>query len=79
MFVVSELGHPEDVLGDVLVAVFEDRCPCGLVLGEVVRVGYSARRLVKPGATPLERVGDVLQEEKAEEEVLVLGGLDRPA
>jgi hypothetical protein len=73
------LRDPEDVLGDVLVAVLEDRAPLVLALGEVVGVRRVAGRLLEPGAAALEGVGDVLEEEQSQDEVLVLGGLDAPA
>ena len=53
------LGHPEDVLGQVLVRVFGG----GGVFGQQRR------------ALRLEGVGDVLEEDQAEDDVLVLGRL----
>src|SRR5262249_10900126 len=53
------LGHPEDVLGDVLVAILEDLSSNDVVLSEIVPIGDIVRRLLEPTAPPLERVGDV--------------------
>ena len=57
--------YPEDVLGAVLVGV----------------LGVSALLLLglEPGVRFLEGVGDVLEEDKAEDDVLVLGGVHRAA
>ena len=70
----ARLGrHPEDPLGGVLVAVLQQafellaRDAVGFQLGlELVAAG-------------LEGVGDVLEEEQAEDDVLVLGGVDLAA
>ena len=65
--------HPEHPLGGVLVTVFEQafelhaRDPVGHELGI---------QFIAPG---LERIGDVLQEQQAEDDVLVLSGVDLPA
>ena len=56
--------HPEDVLGGVLVPVI------GGVLAELGQ---------HRGAAFLERVGDVLQEDQSEHDVLDLGGVHRAA
>ena len=56
--------HPEDVLGGVLVAVL------GGILAELGQ---------DRGMAFLEGVGDVLQEDQAEHDVLVLGGVHRAA
>ncbi len=53
------LRDPEDVLGEVFVAVFG--------VGAVLLVGHEGRVLL------LEGIGDVLQEDEAEDDVLVLG------
>jgi hypothetical protein len=71
--------NPEDVLRDIFVPVFEDRGALIVVLGEVVLVLPVFRRLLKRGVSALERVGDVLEEEQSEDEVLVLGRLDAAA
>jgi hypothetical protein len=55
------LRHPEDVDGPVLVGV--------LRVGAALPVGQ------EPGVLLLERVGDVLEEDEAEDDVLVLGGV----
>ena len=55
------LGHPEDAVGAVLVGV--------LGVGAVGAVGLEL------GVLRLEGVGDVLQEDQAEDDVLVLGGV----
>src|SRR5205823_3826568 len=57
------LGNPEDVVGGVLVAVLR----VGPRLGEQLRPVF------------LEGVGDVLEEDEAEDDVLVLGGVHRAA
>ena len=70
----SRLGRgPEDVLRHVFVAIFEE----ALLLrpGDAVLVQFELER-VAPG---LERVGDVFEEEQAEDDVLVFGGIDRAA
>jgi hypothetical protein len=62
----ARLGrHPEDALGAVLVGVF----------------GIGALRLLgeQRGVALLEGVGDVFQEEQAEADVLVLGGVHAAA
>ena len=55
------LGHPEDVDGAVFVGVF--------------RVGALGPFGFELGVLLLEGVGDVLQEDQAEHDVLVLGGV----
>ena len=61
----ARLGrHPEDVLGDVLVAVLS---------GVFAPLREHAR------AALLEGIGDVLQEDQSEDDVLVLGGVHRAA
>ena len=58
----ARLGrHPEDVLGGVLVSV--------------LRVGALGPLGFEPGVHLLEGVGDVLQEDKTEDDVLVLGSV----
>ena len=58
----SGLGrHPEDVLGDVLVRVFGIRAFANLSLQ--LGVGF------------LKGVGDILQEDETQDDVLVLGGV----
>ena len=58
------LRHPEDVLGDVLVAI----------LGSLSAPFGQHRRM-----TLLEGVGDVFQKDKSEDDVLVLSGIHRSA
>ena len=53
--------HPEDALGAVLVRVFRVRA--------LVHLGFEL------GVGFLEGVGDVLEEDQAEDDVLVLGGV----
>ena len=61
----ARLGrHPEDVLSDVLVAVLG---------GLFTPLGQH------PGVKLLEGVGDVLQEDQAQDDVLVLGGVHASA
>ena len=55
------LGHPEDVHGPVLVGV--------LRVGPLVLLG------VELGVLLLEGVGDVLEEDQAQDDVLVFGGV----
>ena len=70
----ARLGrHPEDALGGVLVAVFEQAFE--LLAADAV-ASQLGLELVAAG---LEGVGDVLEEEQAEDDVLVLGGVDLPA
>ena len=54
-------GHPENVDGAILVAIFGVRA-------------LGALRF-EPGVVFLERVGDVLQKDQAEDDVLVFGGV----
>ena len=62
----ARLGrHPEDALGAVFVRVFGVRAVDDLLLQ--LRVGF------------LERVGDVLEEDQAKDDVLVLGGVHAAA
>ena len=67
------LGHPEDALALVLVLVVEERLEPGL--GHAVGEHFGADLLAALG----ERVGDVLEEDQAEDEVLVLGRVHRAA
>ena len=53
--------HPEDVLGKVLVGV--------LWVGALVAFGF------EPGVGLFEGVGDVLEEDEAEDDVFVFGGV----
>jgi hypothetical protein len=70
----ARLGrNPEDPLGGVLVAVFQQ----AFELRASDFVGFEFGLEFR--AAGLERVGDVLQEEQAEDDVLVLGGVDLPA
>ena len=62
--------HPEDALGRVLVAAFEQAFE--LLALDAVLFQF-VFELVAPG---LEGVGDVLQEEQAEDDVLVFRGID---
>ena len=66
-------SNPEDVGTGVLVDVIELRSD--LVLGPAV----GGQLVVDLGAALLEGVGDVLEEDQAEDDVLVLGGVHRPA
>jgi len=70
--------HPEDVLGAVLVAVLEDLLTLGVIVGEPLRVRVAGERL-ELSATRGVPVGDVLQEDQAQREVLVLRRLDAAA
>jgi len=70
----ARLGrHPEHPLGGVLVAVLQQT----FELRASNAVG--GQFIVEFFAPGLERVGDVLQEEQAENDVLVLGGIDLAA
>jgi hypothetical protein len=55
------LGHPEDIDGPVLVRV--------LRIGSLVLLGY------EPGVLLLEGVGDIFEEDQAEYNVFILGGV----
>jgi hypothetical protein len=69
--VPARLGrYPEDPLGGVLVAVLQQTAL--LRAGDAV-CGQFGFQLLAPG---FERVGDVFQEEQAEDDMLVLGGID---
>ena len=57
--------HPEDVLGPVLVGV--------------LRIGTLMLLVLEPGVHLLEGVGDVLEEDEPEDDVLVLGRVHRAA
>src|SRR4029077_17519011 len=74
----SFLGNPEDVLGDVLVAVLEDfRSLLSFLRVEIAALFVSSS--LEDSAAPLERIRDVLEEDEAEYQVLVFGGLDATA
>ncbi len=62
--------HPEDTLGGVLVPVLEETLK--LLTGDVVGFEFGLQFFT----AGFEGVGDVLQEEQAEDDVLVLGGID---
>lgn len=63
-------GHPKDVFGGVLVATLQEalRFRAGNALGREF--------LSKLWAASVKCVGDVLQENQSEDDVLVLGGVD---
>ena len=65
--------HPEDSLGGVLIAVLQQAL--GLVPGDAV--GFQLAFELAPSR--LKGVGDVLQEEQAKNDVLVLGSVDLSA
>jgi hypothetical protein len=65
--------HPEDALGGVFIPRFEQAFD---LLGLHPGFGQLGLQLVAAG---LEAVGDVLEEEQAEDHVLVLGGIHLPA
>ena len=67
-------GHPEDVVAGVLVAVLEELCAPALVR-DVVVADSGRRSRLELLAAGLEAVGDVLEEDQAEDDVLVLGRL----
>ena len=58
-----------------MATTLEDLSPLVLVLRMEI-AGLVARRDLEDRATALKRVGDVLEEDQPEDEVLVLGGLD---
>ena len=70
--------HPEDVLGAVLVAVLEDLLTLGVIVGEPLRVRVAGEGVELP-APRGEPVGDVLQEDQAQSEMLVLRRLHAAA
>ncbi|MEJ7894378.1 MAG: hypothetical protein WKF94_17245 [Solirubrobacteraceae bacterium] len=72
------LGDPEDVDDLVGVAVFQDLRAFSVVVGGPLALRV-ARECVQRLAACLEAVGDVLEEDEAEDEVLVLRGLDAAA
>ena len=70
------LGHPEDIDLAVVVAVFQFAGQQrGGAVGQKVFVGRIGEAGGQLGALGLEGVGDVLDEDEAEHEVLVLGGV----
>jgi len=70
----ARLGwHPENPLGGVLVAVLQQAIE--LWTGDAVGLQLGLQFL----ASRLEGVGDVLQEQQAEDDMLVLGGIDLAA
>ena len=78
VFPAVAFRDPEDAFGGVLVAVLEDRLLRRFVGHEVVR----ARVVDQTGQLVVadhEGVGDVLEEDQPEDDVLVLGGVHLPA
>src|SRR5680860_53152 len=72
------LRHPEDVLGGILVPVFEEDIQFGRTIGGLGDVVFAARvcdQGLEPLTTLLEGVGDVFDEEEPEDHVLVFGGV----
>jgi hypothetical protein len=66
----TSFGDPEDVLGGVFVAVLQNVAPLVFVPGEVLVVGGVAGLGLDSRPLAFERVGDALQEDEAEDEML---------
>src|SRR5690606_9020528 len=67
-------GDPEDVVGEVFVAVLDDAVAVLLFPGVILAGGVGGEALQFLPLL-LERVGDVLEEDEAEDDVLVLRGV----
>jgi hypothetical protein len=75
---VSQLGNPKHVGRQIFVTVFQDRTTFRFILGVEVALRVAGCG-IQALALAVEGVRDVLQEQEAENEVLVLGRFDAAA